>query len=532
MNRKLIIISQDENVINFIKEHKEIYRLLVTLHIYDSLEEFFEEMKDSLDYILFIDFDQFTVTEETCVIEKIHHISHQTIILKTEFTSNQMRKYLKLGFYDCMNKMSIKKEFYPLFSNLVCGNTAGPSNNKYTSAVKIELAYDLIFGNIKNAKEIWDKSKVINLFIVPNTALIIHIDDFLILTKNKSKMWEYFVRQEIRESVVSFFENKFEETLVISTAPEKFTVLLSLPVYENKQEYVRVTKKYAKSLKEFVWKNTGSTITIGIGNYYEDARNLYVSYQEALTALSQKFFYNHDTCIHIEEVHPFKNELHLLSNEKILFIIDKLMIGDFLWIKQHMPDITNALFIEQSIPPELFKFNIINFLLNLINASIKNNIPSEKIYAVYKEELKKMNTLETIQQFKKWFQHVLNVFLEIILSDQNKYQIKIVESAVQYLEDHYFENITLEQVANEIHLNASYFSHVFKKTTGFSFIEYLSLLRIEKAKIMLADLKYTIYHIANLVGYNDARYFSKVFKSRMGITPTAYRNTLLTTTRK
>ncbi|MNP49678.1 HTH-type transcriptional regulator YesS [compost metagenome] len=75
-----------------------------------------------------------------------------------------------------------------------------------------------------------------------------------------------------------------------------------------------------------------------------------------------------------------------------------------------------------------------------------------------------------------------------------------------------------------MHLNAYYFSKIFKQQTGETFIDYLTSLRIGRAKELIVQGGYSQKEICFLVGYNDPNYFSRVFKKVTGFTPTEYRD--------
>ena len=78
-------------------------------------------------------------------------------------------------------------------------------------------------------------------------------------------------------------------------------------------------------------------------------------------------------------------------------------------------------------------------------------------------------------------------------------------------------------MAEQIYLATSYFGVLFKKETGESFSSYLTLVRMEKAKELLHDTRYNIAEVAAAVGYTDKRYFSRLFKEQVGVTPKEYR---------
>lgn len=105
-----------------------------------------------------------------------------------------------------------------------------------------------------------------------------------------------------------------------------------------------------------------------------------------------------------------------------------------------------------------------------------------------------------------------------------------IDQALQYIDTHYLEAMTLQQVADYVHVSKNYLSILFKKVTGQNFIDYVIMLRIEKAKEMLAATSYKVYEIAEKSGFNDVKYFSKLFKKMTGYTPVDYRDHCLHST--
>lgn len=102
---------------------------------------------------------------------------------------------------------------------------------------------------------------------------------------------------------------------------------------------------------------------------------------------------------------------------------------------------------------------------------------------------------------------------------------KLVEIAREYVQEHYFEKISLTDVADKIGVTPGYLSTLFQKQLDKGFIDFLNEVRIERACTYLQQNYLKTYEIAYKVGFNDEKYFSKVFKKLKGCSPSEYKKT-------
>jgi AraC-like DNA-binding protein len=98
-----------------------------------------------------------------------------------------------------------------------------------------------------------------------------------------------------------------------------------------------------------------------------------------------------------------------------------------------------------------------------------------------------------------------------------------IKRAITYMENHYSEEMSLDQIAHAAYMNPYHFCRLFKKQVGTTSSKYLSLLRVGKAKELLKGTELTVTEICFRVGFNNLTHFERVFKGLEGMTPTAYR---------
>ncbi|MCA0758626.1 AraC family transcriptional regulator [Paenibacillus sp. N4] len=98
-----------------------------------------------------------------------------------------------------------------------------------------------------------------------------------------------------------------------------------------------------------------------------------------------------------------------------------------------------------------------------------------------------------------------------------------MDDAIQYINDHYAANLTVQQVSERSFMSPSHFQRLFKKTTGVTFMTYLQNFRIQRCCELLKSTEMTIQEAANQVGYQDMKFFHELFRKKTGVTPREYR---------
>lgn len=117
----------------------------------------------------------------------------------------------------------------------------------------------------------------------------------------------------------------------------------------------------------------------------------------------------------------------------------------------------------------------------------------------------------------------------IYLNEKKSYQQcpKIIFEIKAYLKDNIESKIQIQDIANKFFMSRSELFYLFKKYAHTTIIDYLNTIRMKKAEELLADSRYTITEISQLVGYDSLQYFSRVFKKRNGCSPSEFRKQLI-----
>jgi YesN/AraC family two-component response regulator len=123
-------------------------------------------------------------------------------------------------------------------------------------------------------------------------------------------------------------------------------------------------------------------------------------------------------------------------------------------------------------------------------------------------------------------QHISMVSNQILVQRENTEPLAITR-AKQFIQENQSADLSLGQVAKAVNTSTFYFCKMFKKATGLNFTDYVSRLRIEKAKNLLLNRNLRVSEIAYEVGFQSLTHFNRVFKKIMGQSPTEYREQLV-----
>lgn len=113
---------------------------------------------------------------------------------------------------------------------------------------------------------------------------------------------------------------------------------------------------------------------------------------------------------------------------------------------------------------------------------------------------------------------------EAVAEARKEHKETLIYRCLAYIDEHYMDDLSLESVAAAFNFNAAYFSHYFKNKLNINFSQYLTQVRLSKAKEFLEHSEERVYQVAARLGYNDVKYFNRVFKKEFGITPEEFRS--------
>jgi len=275
-------------------------------------------------------------------------------------------------------------------------------------------------------------------------------------------------------------------------------------------------------LNRIEWQidNTQGTPVIGVSRPKQSLMQLDEAYQESIAALNSRG---------IGEVSPkirFYNGEKPIENPLVWEHMDELMFFVEAGNSQQVKDWTAKLFeFFHSIP---------NVTLSEVKSTCRILIEDVKGLMRHYYELTGGSStsssfnaiLDASYDINSFQDYMLLVLPNIadMLNDKSVYASdSLAENIKTYIQKNYHRSLTLNKISSLFFINPSYCSYLFKEKTGVNFIDYVNLIRIDQAKILLVTSDEKVYKIAKSLGFDNSKYFFRVFKKLTGYTPEAYR---------
>ncbi len=192
-------------------------------------------------------------------------------------------------------------------------------------------------------------------------------------------------------------------------------------------------------------------------------------------------------------------------------------------VQKYLNDIFGYIFFSIGHDFPMAKSRIYELLVLISRTAIGNGADPEKILLITHNYLQTIAGIDTIEELCSWLTKAANQFMDSLFSYFETKHTNVINKSLQYINTHYSEDISLENVAQIVYLSPAYFSRIFKQETGSTFSSYLNEVRIKNSKYLLKSSNTRLVEITWLVGFKDQAYFSKVFKRITGISPLKYR---------
>lgn len=317
-------------------------------------------------------------------------------------------------------------------------------------------------------------------------------------------------------SINHILESK--ELTGLATVKDKEYILLHIACAPDKK-HLLIQESLQAYLSEIPIILDGIKFFIAVGRQVSSIQNVPESYNTAVLALQKGFFTGYQTILFYSE------------NEKMPYTFNEEIIKDF---NQHVfqEDMEQSIILINNLVSDLKQYN--NTLVNHIKEFFYRlllqlfDLADELILEVFYEDnnrsqfweiLNNFHTLHEVEQFT--IKQIEFFFLCRSKKRDNKSKISQI---IRFIESNYMKNdLSVKMISEHTFISLAYMCSIFKLETGKTINQHLTDYRIEKAKELLKDKSYKISEVAENVGFSDGQYFAKIFKKKVSLTPSEFK---------
>lgn len=397
-----------------------------------------------------------------------------------------------------------QKDFWDsLYTDIITSN-----NDHYLNNLKPSFERSIMFSCFirgVSQSEVLAYQKILNLQ-ENNYIIVFHIHHDMI---NKADFNEDEIYHLIKEVTKPYGGICVVGPLFIN----KVCILISDNHNPADHDYHKESIGIGQAILDRIHQSYGLVAAVGIGDIHK-IHSVHSSFKEALSCLT---YCHPGEILHIRQANPLileRQHYDETETEKHLFESIRLRKSEafnyFCIIMEFIKPLND----------KAKKDKILEVIVMICHTlRLDNNDLRPLHYMDLIEEMALLKDTELIEWATQRF-----IYLTGYTKPQTSvdYSNRVVLSTIEYLENHYSEEISLEDVAEQVNISPQYFSKLIKKSTGFNFIDWLSMLRVKKAKELLTSSNLTVKEVCFLVGYKDPNYFSRIFKKKIGLTPSEY----------
>ena len=463
-----------------------------------TLSKKLKEAYQKIKIIIFSGFDEFEYAKEAIKIEAMEYILKPVNEKELREVFERVKAELHREVDERRNIDKQRQDYLESLPVL--------QENFYISLLEGRLSQEQIEENLQNYQIQWGRSSyIVTVLHISKTNLPAEMDSFLAAISVKRLAEE----QLQKEGDSRIFVYLGDVILITSIADDKNAAA----------GYTDTMDRFCKLAK----RACGITVTAGVGYICDTMKELSVSYESARHAVSYRVLYGSERAINIAETDPYEEkEESWGEGGSIQKIIREIKMGDREKLEQAVSEGVKHLADNSS---SIMKYRV--FVMTFITEVFRfgnNKINIEDIFEKQQDIYGHAMQMESPEELKSWLLEIAGRMQDMVLSERDDTVKSFVDKAVEYVHEHYGEqNLSVETICRNLGVSTAYFSTLFKKETGKTFINYLTDCRMEKAVELLLEQDEKTYIVAQKVGYADPNYFSYVFKRKFGVSPSKYK---------
>jgi len=322
--------------------------------------------------------------------------------------------------------------------------------------------------------------------------------------------------EELDESFNHFLQRHRENFIYIMSNISSTRSVIIL----NTDDEVKTIYSIMQELKEKI-NGKGIKLTISMGRPYTKMEKISLSFLEALQQIQRKFFSGRYEII-------LYNDFSITGKK---FFYDKNLEEELInSIKsqnrekavQYLEKFTYSL-DEDACTIEYVKYVYFQLVSNIIYMVLDLGIQPEETEMTGVAIFSKIQKTETIVELKEFIHMIISKVIDLIGMLKKTQHEMIINKVIEYIMDNYNMDISLDDISSKVFMNKKYLNMIFKEEMGSPIYDYITKIRMEKAKKLILDENVTIKRIAEIVGYNNIQCFIRMFKKFYSLTPIEFR---------
>lgn len=277
---------------------------------------------------------------------------------------------------------------------------------------------------------------------------------------------------------------------------------------------------FSRGLMKRIKDGFDANIVCEIGDVILKAEEFPVAYKRMRECIESKFYYGLDVVIDMS----YFNDMKFSYDEKVMEslkkgILDNVVRMDFKKAEKELVSAVEIINSQKLSPGLVYEF------FTLLLLSIKEIMEGKGVFQAGSNGIslgKKIRSFKTLKSIEQYTIQILQTADCITRNDEGVCYRPEVQKAVCLIRENYMKTLTLDSVSESVGVSKNYLCRIFKEETGVNFIDYLNMVRVDKAKHIITNTDKSIKEVAYLVGM-DYAYFCKVFRSSTGKRPSDLR---------
>ncbi len=277
-----------------------------------------------------------------------------------------------------------------------------------------------------------------------------------------------------------------------------------------------------RKLKESMSRSLGVSISVGVSRARRGLENLALSYEEARQACGMKFFYGPGKVFFSGRPDIVVTGTDACYTPRPGTIAEAVLDCDRAKLLDMIQEAKRH-FLEHGAKDRDVKLFFYRLTFDYIDQIETMGGNYRTVLADEVAWIERIMKAENIDEIADHAVALTERLLEFVREHRTEHRQRIIGKAHAYIDANFASDICLDSLSEHLNINSSYFCKIYRQTTGSTFIERLTRVRLEKAKTLLQSTDCMVYDIAEKVGYRNPEYFCRLFKKTTGLTPMQFR---------